>query len=95
MLFIMERIAKFDKKYYKVKANEARYMLFKSRDDYKKIEKLDRLVFDLVRLVISGKGIILSHMKLIEKYLKILNLTKVMVSIFDKIYDTYGDEPYL
>ena len=77
-----------------MKANESKYMLFKSRDDFKKIEELDRLVFDLVRFAISGKDkkeIILSRTKKIEKYLKTLNLTKVKV--FDKNYDPYGDEP--
>ena len=95
LLTRMESIAKFDnKRYYKVKANESKYMLFKSRDDFKKIEELDRMVFDLVRFAISGKDkkeIILSRMKKIEKYLKTLNLTKVKV--FDKNYDPYGDEP--
>ena len=43
------------KSYYKVKANESKYMLFKSRDHFKKIEELDRMVFDLVRFAISGK----------------------------------------
>ena len=44
----MESIAKFDnKKYYKVKVNESKYLLFKSRDDFEIIEKLDRMVFDL------------------------------------------------
>ena len=52
----MESIVKIDnKKYYKVKADESKYMLFKSRDDFKKIEELDKMVFDLVRFAISGK----------------------------------------
>ena len=97
MLTIMERIAKFDnKRYYKVKVNESKYMLFKSRDDFKKIEELERMVFDMVRFAISGKDkkeIILSHMKSIEKYLKTLNLTKVEVMVFDEKYVPYGDEP--
>ena len=29
-----------NKKYYKVVAEESKYMLFKSKDDFKKIEKL-------------------------------------------------------
>ena len=93
----MERIAKFDnKRYYKVKANESKYMLFKSRDDFKKIEELERMVFDLARFAISGKEkkeIILSRMKSIEKYLKTLILRKVKVIVFDKNYDPYGDDP--
>ena len=56
LLTIMESIAKFNnKKYYKVKANESKYMLVKSRDDFEKIEELERMVFDLVRFAISGK----------------------------------------
>ena len=93
----MESIVKIDnKKCYKVKANESKYMLFKSRDDFKKIEELERMVFDLVRFAISGKDTkesILSRMKSIEKYLKTLNSTKVEVFIFDENYDRYGDEP--
>ena len=80
LLTIMESIAKFNnKKYYKVKANESKYMLFKSRDDFEKIKELERMVFDLVRSAISGKDkkeIILSRMKSIEKYLKTLKLKK-------------------
>ena len=85
----MERNVKIDnKKYYKVKANESKYMLFKSRDDFKKIEELEKMVFDLVRFAISGKDkkeTILSRMKSIEKYLKTLNSTKVEVFFFMKI----------
>ena len=93
----MERNVKIDnKKYYKVKVNESKYMLFKSRNDFKKIEELERMVFDLVRFAISGKDTketILSRMKSIEKYLKTLNLTKVKVILFDKNYDPYSNEP--
>ena len=40
LLTIMESIVKFgNKKYYKVKVNNSKYMLFKSRDDFKKIEE--------------------------------------------------------
>ena len=42
-------------------------MLFKSIDHFKKIEELDRMVYDLVRVALCGeedkKEIILSHMK--------------------------------
>ena len=39
----MESIVKIDnKKYYKVKANESKYMLFKSRDDFKKLKNLEK-----------------------------------------------------
>ena len=93
----MERIAKFDnKKYYKVKANESKYMLFKSRDDFKKIEELERIVFDLVRFPVSGKDakeIILTRMKSIEKYLKTLNSRKVELFVIDENYDQNGNEP--
>ena len=95
LLTIMESIVKFDnKKYYKVKVNNSKYMLFKSRDDFKKIEELERMVADLVRFAISGedkKQIILTRMKSIEKYLKTLNSTKV--KLLDKNYDPYSDEP--
>ena len=95
LLTIMESIVKFDnKKYYKVKVNNSKYMLFKSRDDFKKIEELDRMVADLVRFTVSGedkKHIILARMKKIEKYLKTLKITKV--NLFDKNYDPYGDVP--
>ena len=54
MLTIMENNVKFDKKrYYKVKANESKYIFFKSRVHFKKIEELDRKVFDLVRFAIN------------------------------------------
>ena len=91
----MESIAKFDnKKYYKVEINNSIYMLFKSRDHFKKIEELERMVADWVRFAISGedkKQIILTRMKSIEKYLKTLNSTKV--KLLDKNYDPYSDEP--
>ena len=77
-----------------MKVNNSKYTLFRSRDDFNKIEELERMVADLVRFVISGedkKHIILTHMKKIEKYLKTLNIRKV--NLFDKNYDHYGDEP--
>ena len=90
----MESIVKIDnKKYYKVKANESKYILFKSRDDFKKIEELERMVFDMVRFAISGKDtkeIILSRMKSIEKY---LNSTKVELFVIDENFDQDGNEP--
>ena len=56
-------------------------MLFKSRDHFNKIEELDGMVHDLVRVALNGeedkKEIMLSHMKSIENYLKTLNLTEV------------------
>ena len=80
MLTIMESVVKIgNKKYYKVNANESKYMLFKSKDDFKKIEKLERMLFDLVRFAISGKDtkeIILSRMNEIEKYLESLKSEK-------------------
>ena len=87
------RVAKFNNKEgYKVNVNKSKYMLFKSRDHFKKIS---RMVFDLVRFALSGKEdkkeIILSRMISIEKYLKTLNLTKVKV--FDENYDPFSDEP--
>ena len=92
----METIVKIDnKKYYKVKANESKYMLFKSRDDFKKIEELGKMVFDMVRFAISGKDTkesILSRMKSIEKYLKTLKSRKVEIMVFDENYDD-DDEP--
>ena len=96
MLTIMDSIVKFDnKKYYKVKVNNSKYLLFRSRDDFKKIEELERMVADLVRnFAISSedkKHIILNRMKKIEKYLKTLNIKNV--NVFDKNYDPYGDEP--
>ena len=44
-----------NKNYYKVKANETKYMLFKSRDDFNKIEELEKMVSDLARFAINGK----------------------------------------
>ena len=79
-----------------MKVNESKYLLFKSRDDFEIIEKLDRMVFDLVRLVLKRKEFILSHMKLIEEYLKTLDLNlyeKEMVEIIDKNYFPYTTEP--
>ena len=94
----MESIAKFNnKKYYKLKVNESKYLLFKSRDDFEIIEKLDRMVFDLARFALKRKEIILSHMKLIEEYLKTLNLNlyeEEMVEIIDKNYFPYTTEPF-
>ena len=49
-------VEKFDnKKYYKVKVNNSKYMFFKSRDHFKKIEKLKSMVFDLVRFALCGE----------------------------------------
>ena len=79
-----------------MKANESKYMLFKSRDDFKKIEELERMVFDLVRFAVSGKDtkeIILSRVKSIEKYLKTLNSRKVELFVIDENYDQNGNEP--
>ena len=79
-----------------MKANESKYKLFKSRDDFKKIEELERMVFDSLRFAITGKDtkeIILSRMKSIEKYLKTLNSRKVELFVIDENYDQDGNEP--
>ena len=44
-----------NKNYYKVKANETKYTLLKSRDDFNKIEELEKMVSDLARFAINGK----------------------------------------
>ena len=44
-----------NKNYYKVKANETKYMFLKSRDDFNKIEELEKMVSDLARFAINGK----------------------------------------
>ena len=97
MLTKMERVVKINnKKYYKVKASETKYMLFKSKDDFKKIEELEKMVFDLTRFAINGedkKKTILSRMKSIEEYLKTLSSTKIKIFIFDKKFDYNGCEP--
>ena len=52
----MERVVKINnKKYYKVKADENKCLLFKSKDDFKKIEELEKMVSELVRFAINGK----------------------------------------
>ena len=93
----MGRVVKINnKKYYKVKANETKYMLFKSKDDFKKIEELEKMVFDLTRFAINGedtKKTILSRMTSIEEYLKTLSSTKIKIFIFDKKFDYNGGEP--
>ena len=44
-----------NKNYYKVKANETKYLLFKSTGDFNKIEELEKMVSDLARFAINGK----------------------------------------
>ena len=90
------RIAKFrNERGYKVKVNDNKYMVFKSRDHFKKIEELERKVFDLVKFAILGQNedkqnVILLRMLSIEKYIKSLNFTKI--KLFDEKFDYYGDE---
>ena len=95
MLTKMERVVKINnKKYYKVKADETKYLLFKSKDDFKKIEELEKMVFDLARFAIDGKDgkkAILNRMKTIEEYLKTLGSSKII--IYDKKFDYNSDEP--
>ena len=79
-----------------MKANETKYMLFNSKVDFKKIEELEKMVFDLTRFAINGedkKKTILSRMKSIEEYLKTLSSSKIKVFIFDKKFDYNGGEP--
>ena len=87
-----------NKKYYKVVAGEGKYMLFKSKDDFKKIEKLERMLFDLVRFAISGKDtkeIILSRMNEIEKYLESLKSEKrIRKKIIDENLDEDKPRPF-
>ena len=53
------------------------------------------MVFDLARLALKRREFILSHMKLIEEYLKTLNLCEEeMVEIIDKNYFPYTIEPF-
>ena len=89
-------VANFDNKEdYKMIVNKSKYLLFKSRDHFNKIEELDIMVDDLVRVALWGEEdkneIILYHMELIEKYLKTINITEVKV--LDKNYDPFGGEP--
>ena len=89
-----------NKKYYKVVAEESKYMLFKSKDDFKKIEKLERMLYDLVRFAVSGKDtkeIILSRMKEIEKYLESLKSEKsIRIKVIDENLDLDdgGEKPF-
>ena len=93
----MGRVVKINnKKYYKVKADETKYLLFKSKDDFKKIEELEKMVFDLARFAIDGKDgkkAILNRMKSIEEYLKTLGSSEIKIIIYDKNFDYNGDEP--
>ena len=85
-----------NKNYYKVKANKTKCMLLKSRDDFNKIEELEKMVSDLVRFAINGKDkkkAILFRMNSIEEYLKTLSSKKIKIFIFDKNFDYDGDEP--
>ena len=89
-----------NKKYYKVVAKESKCMLFKSKDDFKKIEKLERKLYDLVRFVVSGKDtkeIILSRMKETEKYLESLKSEKsIRIKVIDENLDVdeEGEKPF-
>ena len=76
----MGRVVKINnKKYYKVKADETKFMLFKSKDDCNRNAVLEKMV--------------LSRMKSIEEYLKTLCSTKIRIIIFDKKFDYNGSEP--
>ena len=89
-----------NEKYYKVVAEESKYMLFKSKDDFKKIEKLERMLYDLVRFAVSGKDtkeIILSRMNEIEKYLESLKSEKsIRLKVIDEnlVVDEDGEKPF-
>ena len=89
-----------NEKYYKVVAEESKYMLFKSKDDFKKIEKLERKLYDLLRFAVSGKDtkeIILSRMKEIEKYLVSLKSEKsIRIKVIDENLDVDedGEKPF-
>ena len=89
------RIAKFqNERGYKVKVNDSKYLVFESRDHFKKIEELERRVFDLVKFALFGqdedkKNVILLRMLSIEKYLKSLKFTKI--KLFDDKVDYYSD----
>ena len=91
----MGRVVKINNKNcYKVKADETKYLLFKSKDDFKKIEELEKMVFDLARFAIDGKDgkkAILNRVKSIEEYLKTLGSSKII--IYDKKFDYNSDEP--
>ena len=96
ILTIMEmRIAKFqNKRGHKVKVNDSKYLVFKSIDHFKKIEELERMVFDLVKYALFGEDedkqyVILLRMLSIENYLKSLPLTKI--KLFDENFDSYRD----
>ena len=93
----MGRVVKINnKKYYKVKADETKYLLFKSKDDFKKTEELEKMVFDLTRFAIDGKDgkkAILNRMKSIEEYFKTLGSSKIKILIYDKKFGYNSDEP--
>ena len=96
ILTIMDmRIAKFqNERGYKVKVNDSKYMVFKSRDHFKKIEELERKVFDLAKFALFGEDkdkqkVVLIRMLSIEKYLKSLHFTKI--KLFDENFDYFSD----
>ena len=84
-----------NEKYYKVVADEGKYMLFESKGKFKKLQELERMIYDLVRFAVSRKDtkeIILSRMNEIEKYLESLKSEeKIRIKVIDENLDVDED----
>ena len=89
-----------NEKYYKVVADEGKYMLFESKGKFKKLQELERMIYDLVRFAVSGKDtkeIILSRMNEIEKYLEsLISEEKIRIKVIDENLDVDedGEKPF-
>ena len=110
ILTIMESIAKLRKRIAELdnvssdhikKVNNGRYLLFETKEHYKIIEYLEKMVFDFVNQVITCEVedytdfFILAQMSIIENYMKKFPLSNLHVKSFDIFSRSEGEEVYV
>ena len=92
---IMEkRFAKFLQiEGYKLKVNENKYILFKSKQHFENIDALERKLFDLVNYALFGEDEEIKEYKIFDRMLKIEKYVKKLPYIeltdFDRRYDYF------
>ena len=96
-----KRIAKFQKRCgYKLKVNNDKYLIFESKDHFKKTGELERMAFDFVKHVLIGEDeykdfVSLVHMLTTESYLISLPFSKIKIKLFDIFNDREDEVGYI
>ena len=83
-----------------MKVNNDKYLIFESKDHFKKTEELERKAFDFVKHVLNGEDenkdyISLVHILTIESYLISLPFSNIKIKLFDLFNNREDEEDYI